>query len=283
MYRATGGAVNVGPSRSELQRRELIGRAKAPIRGCRRVVVLSRKGGAGKTTTTLMLGHTFATYRGDRIVALDANPDAGSLGHRVRRETSHTVTSLLADPGNLERYADIRAYTSQAATRLEVIASDDDPRVSQRLGQADYRQAIGLLDRHYNLVLLDTGTGILDDAIQGILNEADQIVIVMPPALDGARVAAATLDWLDRHGHAQLVRGAVAVVNREIRKGRVDLDAIEAHFARRCSDVIRLPWDPVLAAGAATGLDELRPSTRLAYLRLGAAVADGFHVATSRS
>jgi putative peptide zinc metalloprotease protein len=283
MYRATGGAINVGPSRAEVQRRELVARAKAQISGSRRVVVLSRKGGSGKTTTALMLGHTFATHRGDRIVALDANPDAGSLGHRVRRETSHTVSSLLADPSGLERYADVRAYTSQASTRLEVIASDDDPRVSQRLGQVDYRQAINLLDRHYNLILLDTGTGILDDAIQGILKEADQIVIVMHPALDGARVAAATLDWLDRHGYPQLVRGAVAVINCEISRAPVALDAIEAHFARRCSDVIRVPWDPVLAAGAATGLDELRPSTRLAYLRLAAAVADGFQVTRSRS
>ena len=45
--------------------------------------MLSRKGGAGKTTTALMLGHTFASWRGDRVVALDANPDAGSLAHRV--------------------------------------------------------------------------------------------------------------------------------------------------------------------------------------------------------
>ena len=68
-------------------------------------MVLSRKGGAGKTTTTLMLGHTFATHRGDRVVALDANPDAGSLAYRVRRETTETVTSLLSEGHDLDRYA----------------------------------------------------------------------------------------------------------------------------------------------------------------------------------
>jgi putative peptide zinc metalloprotease protein len=283
LYRATGGVVNVGPSRAELHRRQLAARAKATIPGSRRIVFLSRKGGAGKTTTALMLGHTFATYRGDRVVALDANPDAGSLGHRVRRETTQTVTTMLADRGGLERYADIRAYTSQAPTRLEVIASDDDPRISQALEEQDYHQAITLLDRHYNLILLDMGTGILGGAIQGVLKEADQLVVVMPPALDGARVAASTLDWLDRHGYSPLVRGAVAVVNGERGRGFVELDRVEEHFSRRCAGVVRIPWDPMLAAGAATALDELKPATQLRYLELAAVVADGFRIPSPRT
>ena len=187
---------------------------RTPVRGAARIVVLSRKGGAGKTTTTLMLGHTFASHRGDRVVALDANPDAGSLAYRVRRETTETVTSLLSEGHDLDRYADMRAYTSQSPdTRLEVVASDDDPRITQALGEGDYHRTIDLLDRHYNLILIDTGTGILDAGIQGILNEADQLVVVMPPALDGGRVAAMTLDWLDEHGRNDLVCSSVAVIN----------------------------------------------------------------------
>jgi putative peptide zinc metalloprotease protein len=267
----------VGPSAAELREEQLIARIRAPIQGARRVVVLSRKGGAGKTTTTVMLGHTFATHRGDRIVALDANPDAGSLAYRVPRDTAATVTTLLADREFIGRYADIRGYTSQAATRLEVIASDDDPRISQALGESDYHHVVHLLDQHYNLILLDTGTGILDNATQGILREADQIVVVMPPALDGARGAASTLDWLDQHGHAALVRGAVAVINAVRGEGGLlELDRVERHFAARCAATVRIPWDRALEAGAQTALTDLKASTRDAYLRLAAAVADGF-------
>src|SRR4029079_13325834 len=79
VYAATRGSVNLGPGAAELHEIDLLGRVRAPVRGCRRIVVISRKGGAGKTTTTLMLGHTLAANRGDRVVALDANPDAGSL------------------------------------------------------------------------------------------------------------------------------------------------------------------------------------------------------------
>lgn len=277
LYAATRGAVNLGPGSDERRELELQARVSTPIRGSRRIVVISRKGGAGKTTTALMLGHTFASHRGDRVIALDANPDAGSLAHRMRRETARTVTDLLDQRNRIERYADMRGYTSQAAdTRLEVVASDDDPRISQALGEEDYRTAIDLLDRHYNLILVDTGTGILDSAIKGILAEADQIVVVMPPALDGARVAAMTLDWLEEHDHADLVRGAVAVVNAVHGRGDLELERIDEHFVARCSAVVHIPWDITLQAGAHTTLGDLRRETRQAYLELAAAVAASF-------
>src|SRR6266516_3942419 len=276
VYWFTGGRINPGPSPLEVAERELIARAKTPVPGCRSIAVISRKGGVGKTTTTLMLGHTFASLRGDRVVALDGNPDAGSLGYRVRRETAATITNLLADEQMITRYADIRAYTSQAATRLEVVASDDDPRITKALGEVDYRRAIGLLERHYNLICLDTGTGVLESATRGILQLADQIVVVMSPSLDSARAASSTLDWLNENGHAELVRGAVAVVNGVQDGGQVEVGRIKEHFAGRCRAVVQVPWDPHLAAGAETDVARLRPTTRHAYLEVAAAVADGF-------
>jgi putative peptide zinc metalloprotease protein len=276
LHRASFGKLSLGPSPAELRARNLAARVKAPIQGSRRIAVISRKGGVGKTTTTLMLGHTFASRRGDRVVALDANPDAGSLGYRVRRETSQTVTDLLADADAISRYADIRSFTSQANTRLEVVASDHDPQITQALGEADYHRAVELLDRHYTMILLDTGTGILDSAIQGVLKEADQIVLVIPPALDGARVAASTLDWLDSHGFEQLVTSAVAVINSVRKNGLVEVERVEQHFLRRCAATVRIPFDQHLEAGAVSTLDELRPATRDAYLELAALVADQF-------
>ena len=283
LHRGSFGLINPGPGPSELAERDLTARVKAPINGSRRIAVISRKGGVGKTTTTVMLGHTFASWRGDRVVALDGNPDAGSLGYRVQLETAATVTSLLAERDGIHRYSDVRAYTSQAPTRLEVIASDDDPRITQALTDRDYGAAIDVLDRHYNLILLDTGTGILDSGIQGILREADQIVVVMPPALDGARVAASTLDWLEQHGYGDLVNTAVAVVNG-VRpgKGLVEIEKVEAHFADRCAATVRIPWDPHLDAGAQTALADLRPATRRAYLDVAAAAADAFSTTPAR-
>jgi putative peptide zinc metalloprotease protein len=189
---------------------------------------------------------------------------------------------MLAETGPLDRYADVRAFTSQAPSRLEVVASDDDPRITQRLGRNDYHRAVDVLDRHYNLIVIDTGTGILDAAVQGVLLEADQLVVVLPPALDGARAAASTLDWLVQHGRASLVRSTVVAINAVSDDVFVELDRVEQHFAARCAAVVRIPWDPVLAAGAATLPEDLHPATRAGYLRLAAIVADEFRTASPR-
>jgi putative peptide zinc metalloprotease protein len=284
VYQASGGRLNPGPGARELAHAELIDRVRAPITGSRRIAVISRKGGVGKTTTTLMLGHTFATWRGDRVIALDGNPDAGSLGYRVRREHGATITDLLNDAPSIRRYADIRSYTSQAPSRLEIVASDDDARITQAIGKGKLASAIRLMDQHYNLILLDTGTGILDSATQGILRMADQIVLVIIPSLDGARAASLTLDWLDQNGYQALVRGAVAVLNQSESRVRtlVRVDLVEEHFRRRCRATMSVPCDPHLEAGAQSELGQLRQPTRDAYLRLAAEVADGFRE-TARS
>src|SRR6266511_833591 len=283
LFVLSGGLVRFGPSPAEVRRRELIATVKTPISGCRKVAFISRKGGVGKTTTCLLAGHTFALYRGDRIIAVDGNPDAGTLGHRVRRETTANLTSLLADADRIERYADIRGYTSQAPTRLEVVASDDDPRITQAIGEAAFQRAIRLLEHHYNLVCLDTGTGVLESATRGILNAADQIVVVSAPSLDGARAASSTLDWLEENGHENLVRGAVAVLNAvRHSEGLVDLNRIEAHFGCRCRACLRIPWDPHLEAGAEANLAQLRGETQAAFLDVAAAIASGFTEPTER-
>jgi putative peptide zinc metalloprotease protein len=276
VYVATGGAVAVGPGQAELRRRQLVAQVTTPIRGCRAVAFVSRKGGVGKTTTCLLVGHVFASHRGDRVVAIDANPDAGTLGHRLRRESGETIATLLHDRAALARYADVRAYSSQAASRLEVIAGDD--RVDADVGERDaVREAVEVLERHYNLVCLDTPAGVLSPTAQGVLDAADQLVIVSPTGLDGARAASSTLDWLEEHGHAALASSAVAVLNGvRAERSDVDVDRIEAHFASRCRACLRVPWDTHLETGAHVSLDELRPATREAFLGLAAAIARGF-------
>jgi putative peptide zinc metalloprotease protein len=283
VFSLSRGRIAIGPSREELRRRELLARLKTPVGGCRKIAFISRKGGVGKTSTCLLVGHTFAIHRGDRVIAVDGNPDAGTLAHRIRRETTANLTSLLADAGQIERYADIRGYTSQAPSRLEVVASDDDPRITQAIGETDFHRVIGLLERHYNLVCLDTGTGVLESATRGILDAADQIVVVGVPSLDGARAASATLDWLDENGYRHLVDGAIAVLNAVGRTaGTVDIDRVEGHFAQRCRTCVRIPWDSHLEAGAEATVEQLRPATRDAYLELAAAIGTTFATATER-
>jgi MinD-like ATPase involved in chromosome partitioning or flagellar assembly len=281
VYRATGGLVRVSESASNLRRRDLVNRVRTPVAGGHhRVAVMSLKGGVGKTTTAVGLGATLASLRGDRVIAMDANPDRGTLSDKVRLETTTTVRDLLNDRDLIRRYADVRQFTSQASSRLEILASDRDPGVSIAFSADDYREVSRVLEHYYSIAITDCGTGLLHSAMSGILELADHIVLVSSPSVDGARSASATLDWLEAHHYTDLVRSAVVVLStiRSRSRSTVDLDRLEAHFASRCRDVVRIPHDAHLEEGAEVELDLMSSSTRDAYLTLAATVGDGLAV-----
>ncbi|HEV2932890.1 MAG TPA: AAA family ATPase [Streptosporangiaceae bacterium] len=276
--RVTGGLLRLGESSAEMRRRDLINRVRTPVAaGHHRVAVLSLKGGVGKTTTAVGLGATLATLRGDRVVAVDANPDRGTLSDKVRLETAATIRDLLNERDQVRRYADIRAFTSQAPSRLEVLASDRDPAVSVAFGADDYCDVARVLEQFYSICLTDCGTGLLHSAMSGVLRLADQIVVVSSPSVDGARSASATLDWLEAHHCGDLVRNGVVVLStiRPKSKSTVDLDRLERHFAARCRAVVRIPYDAHLEEGAEVELELLGGETADAYLALAAIVGDG--------
>ncbi|WP_460861803.1 MinD/ParA family ATP-binding protein [Nocardiopsis coralliicola] len=279
VHAASLGLVSPGESAADKRRNELVGRARTHVAGGHhRVAVLSLKGGVGKTTTTVALGSMLASLRGDRVLAVDANPDRGTLSDKVRLETAATIRDLLNEQHAITRYADIRGFTSQAASRLEILASDRDPAVSEAFSESDYREVTRLLEHYYSICLTDCGTGLLHSAMRGVLGLADQVVLVSSPSVDGARSASATLDWLEAHEYGYLVRGAVVVLSmvRSSGKSSVDLDRLEQHFAGRCRAVVRVPWDPHLEEGAEVDLERLATSTRDAYLRLSATVGEAF-------
>jgi MinD-like ATPase involved in chromosome partitioning or flagellar assembly len=278
IYRATGGLLRFGESAAELRRRDLINRVRTPVAGGHhRVAVLSLKGGVGKTTTAVGLGATLATLRGDRVIAVDANPDRGTLSDKVRLETAATIRDLLNERDQVRRYADVRAFTSQTTSRLEVLASDRDPGVSVAFGADDYCDAARVLEHFYSVCITDCGTGLLHSAMSGVLRLADQIVLVSSPSVDGARSASATLDWLEAHNCGDLVRNAVVVLSaiRPRSRSTVDLDRLEHHFSVRCRAVVRIPYDPHLEEGAEVELELLSGDTAEAYLALAAIVGDG--------
>ncbi|EGX54772.1 hypothetical protein SZN_36254, partial [Streptomyces zinciresistens K42] len=273
---------NQGPSRFKLgakkeqaERERKLGLIRTPVMSCYRIAVISLKGGVGKTTTTMSLGATLATERQDKILAIDANPDAGTLGRRVRRETGATIRDLVQAIPQLNSYMDIRRFTSQAPSGLEIIANDVDPAVSTTFNDQDYRSALDVLGRQYPIILTDSGTGLLYSAMRGVLDLADQLIIISTPSVDGASSASTTLDWLSANGFADLVQRSVTVISGVRETGKmIKVDDIVAHFETRCRGVVVIPFDEHLAAGAEVDLDMMRPKTREAYFDLAALIAE---------
>ncbi len=276
LYTLTFGRVNVGDSDAVRVQRAFEHRISARLgERTRYVPVLSRKGGVGKTTVTTLLGMALADIREDRIIAMDANPDRGTLSDRSPGRADFTARQLVQNRYTIESFAQLAGYVTRDGSRLHVLASDSDPAVAQAFDDTDYRAVTDVLSRYYSIVLTDSGTGMVHSVMKGTLEKADSVVLVSGGSVDEARLASETLSWLEAHGRQDLLAKAIVVINLSSGNGtQVDVSQIEQHFRSRVGTVIRIPYDRHLAEGSRIELGKLNPATRRAVTELAALVVD---------
>lgn len=277
LYAVSGHLINIGDSPRVRARKALESRiAKKFEGGARFIPVLTRKGGVGKTTISTLLGMAMAQVRDDRVIAIDANPDRGTLAERINKQTSGTVRDVVNNAASISSFSDFASLVSRDETRLDVLASDTDPLLSEAFNEGDYNVVADLAARYYSVVITDCGTGIVHSVMRATLQRADTFVIVSGGSVDEARLASETLTWLEANGYRDLVRGCVVAINTATQGTNiVKLNEIEMHFASRVRDVVRIPYDPQLAAGSAVTFADLAPYTRLSARTLAASVIDG--------
>jgi MinD-like ATPase involved in chromosome partitioning or flagellar assembly len=275
VYAVTGGTINPGIGPDEQRRQDFARRIRRQLPGPRHIAVVSMKGGVGKTTVAAMLGLTLAEHRGDRVVVLDANPDAGTLAERLAGRNDATVRNLLDNIDSLRSLSDVARYTMLAG-RLQVLASEQDPARSEVFTRAEYEKICAVLARFYNIVVTDSGTGMVHSAMDGTLALANTLVVVGSLTVDGASRASKTLDWLVSHGHEDMVARSVVVLSQDRTSKEIDAGRLRAHFATRVRGIVVVPHDPHLATGARIELDATSRATADAFLELAALVADEF-------
>lgn len=269
--------INLGDNLRTRERKATDARISAQLDGGARFVpVLTRKGGVGKTTVTTLLGMAMALVREDRVIAIDANPDRGTLAERVSKSTRFTVRDVVNRAAAVDGFTDFSTMVSRDATRLHVLASDSDPMLSEAFDEGDYNVVADMAARYYTVVLTDCGTGIVHSVMRPTLQRANGLVIVSGGSVDEARLASETLTWLEANGYGDLVRGSVVALNTATQgTNLVKLDEIEAHFKSRVRAVVKIPYDPALAAGSVIKFDQLHKNTREAARELAALVVEG--------
>ncbi|NBX23372.1 MAG: MinD/ParA family protein [Microbacteriaceae bacterium] len=277
LYNATLGLVNRGDSPAVRHRKAIDMSIGRRVGGSPRfVAILTRKGGVGKTTVTTLLGMALARVRDDRVIAIDANPDRGTLAERFVRGSQYTVRDVVNKAATIGTVTDFSNFVSRDKSRLDVLASDTDPLLSEAFDENDFNVVADIVSRYYSIALVDCGTGIVHSVMRATLQRADAVVVVSGGSFDEARLAAETLTWLDANGYGELVRNAVVTINTAtMGTNMVKLDEIESHFKSRVRDVVRIPYDPLLAAGSVVDFDRLKPVTREAARILAALVVDG--------
>jgi len=277
VYELTLHAVRPADAAPVRERKSLEQRIGRRLDGpARFVAVLSRKGGVGKTTVSTLLGMALADIREDRVVAIDANPDRGTLAERITKTTDATVRDLVEHAGEIEAFSDFQQRVSRDETRLDVLASDTNPNLQKEFDAHDYDIVADLAKRFYSIVLTDCGTGMIHSVMRATLDRADQLVIVSGGSLDEARLTSETISWLENNGYQDLACNAVVALNTATQgTNLLLLEELENHFATRVRDIVRIPYDPLLATGATIHFHALKPLTQESVRELAASVVDG--------
>lgn len=236
------------------------------------VALISPKGGVGKTTSTFLVGNLLATHLKLRVVAVDANPDLGTLARLSpdQRRSERSLGDLLADTERIKTAAELNPYVSRQVTGLHLLGTPCDAELTATLGPDRYGELIAFLSCFYEVVLLDLGTGVAGALAKFAIDRADQAVLVTTPEWVTASVV------LDALGHVHHERTTVAL-NKSLLRAK-DLPAVEQRFrAEHLHRCITIPYDEQLAGMLDAGhyaLDELRRPTRMAVKQLGLAVAE---------
>ena len=211
------------------------------------IAVVSPKGGVGKTTTALLLGTILATLRNDRVVAVDTDPDYGTLGRSFAPEKPMYVDDLaqiLDQPALTVTMLD--RFLSRAAHGLMVLPAPVDPDRMDTLGREDYDRVIARLREMVGIVVLDCGAGMRAPATRAALDAADQLVLVTDADPATASLVADVAHRLHDRPH-------VLVVNKAPRRGgRLNLDRLVSDVPH-AGAVVEIDVDTDAASRASMG------------------------------
>ncbi|KQY46078.1 chromosome partitioning protein [Cellulomonas sp. Root137] len=281
--RLTFGGISPGPGRVERRRRIAATSVRRTLDGPKTIVVINPKGGAHKTTATMMLAATFGLQRGGYTLAWDNNETRGTLGWRSSH-ADHTRTAVdllnalpaLGTEGTV-RIGDLDGFVrTQPSEQFDVLASDENSASASSVDADSFSSLHQVLSRFYRVLVIDTGNNMRASNWQAAVGAADQIVVVSTVREDTAQSAAWALDALRATGHDEAVRRAVTVLSAPEPKVDKDLQKrLRSHFGALTRAVLDVPHDKALVAGGPIDYDALSTTTRDAWLRVTAVVADG--------
>jgi putative peptide zinc metalloprotease protein len=247
-------------------------KARVTITRPNTIAVLSPKGGVGKTTTTFLLGNLLAGHLNLRAVAIDANPDFGTLAALAPDElrSERSLADVIGAHKRLDTIADLSPYVSRLPTGLHILGAPARAEVMAEMTPNLYGQLITLLSRYYEVILLDLGTGITDQIATFAIEQADQMMVITTPEWVTAANVLGALRYLSNEN-------ATLVLNQADPRNQGKREVIEANFRRQSlSSRVTIPYDERLRTMLDSGsydLDRLSRATRLPIKELGVSVS----------
>jgi pilus assembly protein CpaE len=189
------------------------------------VTIMSPKGGAGKTVTTVNVGLALAMMTGepDRVVIMDADLQFGDVCISLQVEPQHTIVDAARDIEKLDE-AMLDSLLATHTSGLRVLSAPLEPSLADEVSTQVVVRTLGMLKRMFDYVIIDTAP-FLDEPVLSILERSDVVLLVVDmdlPAVKNAKLALDTLKLIKFPFEKMKL-----VLNRVNSKARLDIGELE--------------------------------------------------------
>ncbi|MGY4957835.1 MinD/ParA family ATP-binding protein [Streptomyces nigrescens] len=241
-----------------------------PVTTGRQIAVTSIRGGSGKSTVAALLGTTYAHYRHDPVLFLEADPALGSLPVRLGAESLRWTTSDIADIVKPDMsLLDVTGYLVQLPNNSWLLPASQG-QIGVMLDSRAYERAVVALRRYFGVMVIDCET-LPAEVARVALAAAHGRVLTTPATPEGITSTFSVLQWMQGLP-PHVIAGTVVVLTELVPHSGVDLDEAVHRLKSTGVSVQVLPYDRHLAAGGPVHTELLAQPTREAAARLAADV-----------
>ena len=189
----------------------------------RLIMVMSPKGGAGKTTIASNLAVGLASRAPKQVVLVDADLQFGDVGNALRLLAESTVRDAIA--GGLQDATEVKVHLTPHRSGLFALCAPDVPGIADEITAQAFARAVTLLAAEFRFVVLDTDPG-LGERTLTVMDHATDLVFVAATDVASVRGLHKTIDALDRIGMTDQTRHFV--LNRSDAKVGLEISDIAA-------------------------------------------------------
>ncbi len=206
-------------ARSSARRRANLTGVQNPGRGDRRIiVVLSPKGGAGKTALSTNLAAGMARNAPGKVVLVDLDLAFGDTASALGLAPEHSMLSAVRSLDRLDAMA-LKVFLTPHRSGLLTLCAPDRPEDAEAITGAESMRVLELLSKEFRDVVVDTPGGLTEHSLAAI-ERATDLLFVCTMDVGSVRSLHKIVLALDELGHDQQRRHFV--LNRA--ESRVGLD-----------------------------------------------------------
>jgi pilus assembly protein CpaE len=224
------------------------------------IVVMSAKGGSGKTVTATNVAMLLNRFEDRKVVLVDADLQFGDVCLVLQLEPRFTLVNAAHELHHLDSQL-IESLLTDHPSGLKVMAAPLEPAFADDISTESLITVVTLLRETYDYVIVDTAS-MLDELLLSLLEKADLILQVVDmdlPSVKNAKLALETLRLLKFP-----TSKVKLILNRSNAKARLDDKEIEG--ALKMSISAAIPSDGAVAASMNEGrpVVESAPKSRVA-------------------